>query len=156
MKVRNGLLIEIYDELNKAESHNEIEKSQRSKRRYNSKTFLFHNNEIVRKYINNSYNTIKMEDINWKKISDKLGTKTIFDCRNKFVQLLQLEIFSMPAKNMLDREIVDFVCKQKVRNYGDIDWKKWGNKHEISFVEAKNRFMVLKNIVLGRKQKDFK
>ena len=63
-----------------------------TKKKYNSKSFTFHNNEVVRNYMEDNYRSIKMEEVNWKKISDKIVTKTIFDCRNKFVQLLQLEI----------------------------------------------------------------
>ncbi len=62
------------------------------KRRKNTRSFLFHNNSVVVKYIKDSYKSIKLENVRWKKISEKLKVKTVYDCRNKFVQLLQYEL----------------------------------------------------------------
>lgn len=91
-------------------------------RRYNSKTFNFHNNEIVRKYISRDFNEIKIENVNWQKISDKMKTKTIFDCRNKFVQILQLEIHGIGSKEFYEIEIAKFICAQKPKHEGDLKW----------------------------------
>ena len=63
-------------------------KEARTKKR-NTKSFMFHNNLVVVQYIHERFKNIKLEDVKWKEISTELKTKTVFDCRNKFVQLLQ-------------------------------------------------------------------
>lgn len=77
---------------------------------------------MVRKYINKEFNEIKIEDVNWQKISDKMKTKTIFDCRNKFVQLLQLEIHGLGSKDFYEAAIVRFIYSQKPKHEGEIKW----------------------------------
>ena len=39
------------------------------KRKKNSRSFLFHNNGVVIKYIKESFKSIKIENVEWKKIS---------------------------------------------------------------------------------------
>lgn len=59
--------------------------------RYNSKQFTFHNLEIIRKYTKAKLlQGVQLESIKWKKIIRKIPSKSHFDCRNKFVQIMNI------------------------------------------------------------------
>ena len=50
----------------------------------------------------------------------------MFDCRNKFVQLLQIEMkSSITNKEKMEKKIVEFVIDQRVKHEADVDWKQW-------------------------------
>ena len=75
--------------MEREEEHDKKEEVEARQRKRSSKSFMFHNNLIVKNYISENFKSIKLEEVRWKKISEKLKIKTVFDCRNKFVQLLQ-------------------------------------------------------------------
>lgn len=83
---------------------------------------MFHINFIAVKYINKKFMEIKLEDVRWKKISDKLGNKTVFDCRNKFVQLMQFMCNKYSHNRNRDGEILKFVIEKGYSNESKIDW----------------------------------
>ena len=97
-------------------------------KRYNSKSFIFHNIEVLRKYIRGRmFQAVSMEKIKWSKISNKLVTRSMFDCRNKIIQLLQVFIRTSVSKEF-DREIIAFLSKQAVSQDTQIDWRLWKSK----------------------------
>ena len=83
------LNIEIKEVLISEEKHNEEELKDLEKHKYNSKHFVFHNIDLIRSYIDQKkMKSINIEQIQWKKIN--LPSKTGFDCRNKFIQIMQV------------------------------------------------------------------
>jgi|JI9StandDraft_2_1071091.scaffolds.fasta_scaffold89102_3 hypothetical protein len=50
--------------------------------------------------------SINVETIRWKKIMKEIPTKSIFDCRNKFIQILQVLFRS---NNDLDEILLAFL-----------------------------------------------
>jgi len=77
--------------LAKEEEHNAQELKDLENHKYNTKYFVFHNIEVLRPYIDGkNMKSINIEKISWKKIQKNIPTKTTFDCRNKFVQILQV------------------------------------------------------------------
>ncbi len=112
--------------MEKEELHDLREKEQITDRKYNSKKFIFNNLEICGKYINGKkLQQIKVEDIKWIKLSNKVKSKTALDCRNKFVQMLQIHYKNKP--NNIDKMIVDFILRLRVNSETKINWKLWKN-----------------------------
>ena len=94
---------------------------------------------------------VNLDKIRWKKIMREIPTKSIFDCRNKFVQILQI-LFKNSED--LDSVMLDFLEKQNVTEESKVNWKKWKHK-EYSADEARNRFMIMKKLIEGRSMKSF-
>ena len=81
----------------------------------------------------------------------EIPTKSLFDCRNKFIQILQV-LFKNSTD--LDSLLLDFLEKQNVNEEVKVNWKKW--KHpDYSPEEARNRFMIMKKLIEGRSMKSF-
>ena len=81
----------------------------------------------------------------------QLPNRSIFDCRNKLVQILQVVFRN---NNDLDEILVDYLEAQRVNEEAKINWKTWPHE-EFTPEEARNRFMILKKIVEGRSRKTF-
>jgi predicted component of type VI protein secretion system len=78
-------------------------------------------------------------------------TKTLFDCRNKVTQILQV-IFR--NNDGLDDVLVDFLELQHASEESQINWKKWQSR-DFSPEEGRNRLMILKKLIEGRSKKEF-
>lgn len=92
------------------------------RRKKNTRSFLFHNNGVVVKYIKENFKSIKLENVKWKKISEKLKVKTVYDCRNKFVQLLQYELSNTNRNKEVEKKIIEFIINGKYKHEKQIDW----------------------------------
>lgn len=74
------------------------------------------------KYIKENFKSIKLENVKWKKISEKLKVKTVYDCRNKFVQLLQYELSNTNRNKEVEKNIIEFIINGKYKHEKQIDW----------------------------------
>lgn len=88
--------------------------------------------------------------MNWSTISAKLATRSFIDCKNKFMQILEI-VFKRDRADL--KEVVQFMIDQGAREEKEVDWRNW--RGEISEQEAKNRFMILKKLVPGKTIKPF-
>lgn len=94
--------------------------------KYNSKHFTFNHFEIIKKYVDSRLlKSVNLESIQWKKILRLIPTKSIYDCRNKIIQLLQV-LFRNEKE--LDLLVVQFIEKQNPKEELNIQWKNWKNK----------------------------
>ena len=83
---------------------------------------MFHNNLVVVKYVHEKFKDIKLEDVKWKEISSQLKTKTVFDCRNKFVQLLQFELRKQSNLTNINQSLVECLVQAEYRSDKEINW----------------------------------
>ena len=60
--------------------------------------------------------------MNWSTIAAKLGTRSFFDCKNKFMQVLEI-VFKRDQADL--KEIVQFLIDQAVKEEKEVDWRKW-------------------------------
>lgn len=81
----------------------------------------------------------------------EIPTKSIFDCRNKFIQILQVLFRS---NNDLDEILLAFLEEQNVSEETKVNWKKWRDD-DYTPEEARNRFMIMKKLIEGRSVKSF-
>ena len=63
-----------------------------------------------------------MDSLKWKKIVRQVGNKTIFDCRNKMVTILQILFRN---NELLDALLVDFLMAENPHEEIKIRWKNW-------------------------------
>lgn len=63
------------------------------------------------KYINHNIRGINPETIPWSSIAHKLRTRSLIDCKNKFMQVMEYAIKIYPYN---DLKIVEFIEGQKV------------------------------------------
>ena len=103
-------------------------------------------------YVNSkSIKSVSLEKLRWQKIVRHIATKSIFDCRNKFVQILQMVFRNTEG---LDEVLIKFLEKQNVKEESSVNWKKWKPK-DFTPEEARNRLMILKKLIEGRSNKEF-
>lgn len=95
--------------------------------------------------------SVNLESIKWKKIMKEVPTKSIFDCRNKFVQMLQV---FFRDNHTLDGSLVQFLEKQNPTEEAKINWKQWASQ-DYTPEEARNRLMIMKKLIEGRSVKPF-
>ena len=82
--------------------------------------------EVLSPYINSkNLKSLNIESIKWKNIGKSVPNKTIFDCRNKLIQIMQV-LFR--TKNDLDEVLVDSLENQNTAREVNINWKKWKSK----------------------------
>ena len=60
--------------------------------------------------------------MNWSTIAAKLGTRSFIDCKNKFMQVLEI-VFKRDQADL--KEIVQFLIDQGVKEEKEVDWRKW-------------------------------
>ena len=93
------------------------------KHKYNSKHFVFHNIDLIRSYIDaKQIHGLNLERIRWKKVQNLIPAKSSFDCRNKFIQILQV-LFKNTSD--LDQQLVSFLEEQNSQRESDLNWKAW-------------------------------
>lgn len=144
---------DVKKELDSEGFHDGLEEKELKEHRYNSKLFTFHNIEVLRKYINAKlFQGIQLDSLRWKKIVRKIPTKTLFDCRNKVVQILQVLFRN---NETLDEGLAKFLERERAAEESKLEWKRWKSE-QYSAEEAKNRFMIVKKLVEGRTVKPFK
>lgn len=92
--------------------HNTLDHLDRQKGSYHTTKSQFHNSELILKYISVTIKEINLDHMNWSIISAKLGTRSFIDCKNKFMQILEI-VFKRDHADL--KEIVQFMINQGVR-----------------------------------------
>ena len=119
--------------------------------KYNSASKVQPLMELGMKYVNGQIRRMAMDKISWTGVANKLKGRSMIDCKNKFTQLLEMVI---KTHRFDDLRVVDFLEGEAVSGETEVDWLKW-TEEEISGIEAKNRFTVLKKMVPAKGTKSF-
>ena len=122
--------------------------------KYNKEGQLFPLIELVLKYCNKDIRNVVLETIPWKIIADSLKTRSLIDCKNKFLQILEAALKAKKVENEI--KIVEFVENQKVSYEESVQWELWKNEIEgMDWREARNRFQLMKKGVKEKGKKYF-
>lgn len=143
--------LDIRNELAEETAHNIRDHIDHLKAKNNSQSFKFHNYAIVLKHIRSPIKATPLQIIPWATIANKMQTRSLIDCKNKFMQLLEIVFREHKAKQ---ESIITFIEQQAVSEEGEIDWLQW-QREDFTLQEAKNRFFFLKKIIADRSHKTF-
>jgi hypothetical protein len=79
--------------------------------KYNSvkKTHPFF--DLAQKYVTAAIRSVNLDGIGWTDIAHKLKGRTMIDCKNKFIQFLELNVKSFSYD---DSKIIQFIESQNV------------------------------------------
>lgn len=93
--------------LEEEKKHDLNEKMDWQSRRYNTSDHLSHNTQLVLGHISSYINKIDLEGIAWSAISKKVKTRSLIDCKNKFLQVMGILLKSNGDK---EREVLNFLA----------------------------------------------
>lgn len=86
------------EELLNETGHNIRDHIDHQKAAHNSRNFKFHNYTVLLKHITPEICGVKLEGLQWGAIAARMQSRTLIDCKNKFLQIMEMVIKSFPAK----------------------------------------------------------
>ena len=70
----------------------------RQNRAYNSKEHQHHNDRLVLQHLKAKIRRIPLDLIPWADIGNKMKTRSMIDCKNKFLQLVEMALKGYKVK----------------------------------------------------------
>ena len=67
-----------------------------------------------------------------------------------------ISVKSFGSKEIIQKEIIDFIVNSKPKSQADIDWSKMKSSENNSIEQIRNRYFIFKRNIQGRGQKSFK